>query len=162
MTSPSQPASVPNGEPVHRWAAFRQTMYLVLSLGLAGAALVFLLWSPFGSHPPDHKNESEPACYVRVAGPELIWIRPDSLLGKKLQHVEAAVRELQSPKLTVTGSVVALTPARARTQPMPAGLRDSTELATTYGDLLKARARRIVLPRTRSSSTIKEARQGRA
>jgi membrane fusion protein, heavy metal efflux system len=76
---------------------------------------------------------------VRVAGPDLIAVQPDTPLASKLDVRTVATERIAAPLLSVTGSVVArLSPGTDN-----ADARwdfSQLELATTYADWLRARA----------------------
>jgi hypothetical protein len=87
----------------------------------------------------------EPEEVVRVAGPGVIGVAPESRLAEKLEAGRPRRQTTSAPALTVTGSVVARLDARKK----PGGVGDDTEdhwdfatpdLAATYGDWVKARA----------------------
>src|SRR5262249_12275052 len=141
--APNKPAephgkSAPNGR---GWAGARQTLSLLLSLAAASAVLLLLLWSPFKAHDEESSKRETAAVAddVKGAGFGLIAIKPGSSLEKKLVIHEAAPQLIDTPLLTVTGSIVArLGPGKDT----PEARWDfaAPELATAYSDWLKARA----------------------
>jgi hypothetical protein len=81
----------------------------VLALLLTGAALVYLLRSPFGRHPTQEPAAGPPknAEVVQFTGTDLVSIKPDTPLARKLEISAVDTEKVSSPLLTVTGSVVA-------------------------------------------------------
>ncbi len=55
-------------------------LQLIVSVALAASVLIWLLWSPFRSHSGDEPEEknSAPAEVVKVVGPRMIAITPDT------------------------------------------------------------------------------------
>src|SRR5690242_16547355 len=93
--------SSPEGAPKLRSESKRSTTWdrisfvvqLILTLGIAGGVLAYLLWS--GTSSPsqeDEKRPTRPEEVVQVAGPLSIRVRPGTPLDSKLQvaSVEAA------------------------------------------------------------------------
>src|SRR5262249_52374262 len=125
---------------VAAWRA-RLRRWWPLALTLVGAAVAVGWWL--------RRSESDKASTatsaattvqtVKVAGPSLIALQPDTPLANKLDVRTVAAERITSPLLTVTGSIVArLAPgkdsAEARWD------FSQLELATTYADWLRARA----------------------
>jgi membrane fusion protein, heavy metal efflux system len=117
------------------WSALQ----LVLALLLTLAALVLLLWSPFGRPAPLATEPSASADAVRLDESGLLRIAPDTPLGKKLEIAEVTREKISAPLLTVAGSVV----ARLRPGPGPAEDRwqfSTPELLGAYTDWRKSNA----------------------
>jgi hypothetical protein len=80
-----------------------------LALLLTGAALVYLLWSPFGRHQAKEPATEPPrnAEVVQFTGTGVVSVKPDTPLARKLEVAAVDTQKVSSPLLTVTGSVVA-------------------------------------------------------
>lgn len=113
----SPPAAVPP-PPDRRswWAVVWSGGQFVVALGATVAALAYLLVTPPAKpDPPPDDREATAAAAVRVVGPGVIRIEPDSPLGKKIRAVTVRPSRVTAPVLTVTGTVAAsLRPGTAR------------------------------------------------
>src|SRR5437016_2897220 len=87
---------------------------LLLALALTVAALVWLLRpQPIPAEASD--EDRRPPEVVQIAGPRLVRIQTGSKLEKKLQIVAVESADVNTPVLTVTGTVVAsLRPGNGR------------------------------------------------
>jgi hypothetical protein len=108
---------------------------------LTAGSLLVLLWSSFqGTATPALKAQpTQNADVVRLVGPRLIAVMPDSPLDKKLEIAGASKQKTPAPVLSVTGSIVARLPAGSG----PAEDRwqfNSPDLLSAYTDWQKARA----------------------
>ena len=120
----------------------------VLAILITVAVLAYLLWPA----QPGSEEATQPAPesqIVKLVGPHRLAITPGTPLEKKLVVAEVVQQETQSPRLKVTGSIVArLPPGKERVPPpksdasIPDGRWDfnSPELASAYADWLKVRA----------------------
>lgn len=135
MTNPkAAPAIAPGtgGTPDRR----RRAPYYAAAAVLGVAAVAFLLRT---SPPEVPQTASGAAASVRVAGPRLIAVAPDSPLEAKLDVRPVAAEHLSAPRFIGTGAIVArLAPASGTGE----GGWDFSqlELATMYADWLRARA----------------------
>ncbi len=112
---------------------------MTLSLAGTGTLLAFLLWSPFeGEAPLPRAKPPAGSEAVQLTGSRTLVIRPDSLLAKKLKYVRAKFEEVNTPVLTVTGSVVARLGSGKDSAPTRWDFA-TPDLATAYADWLKAR-----------------------
>jgi len=115
-----------------RWGLVGLVLIAALALGL------WMLRSAPEMQSPGSRD-AKAAEAVRVAGPQLIAVQPDSPLANKLDLRRVAAERTAAPLLTVTGSIVArLAPGQGS-----ADARwdfSQLELATTYADWLRARA----------------------
>lgn len=109
---------------------------------LGALVLVWLFWPHHratANTNPRRFSNTAPHDVVSVAGPSLLAIDPESLLGKRLPLVKIELRSVSHPLLIVTGSVV----ARIRDGSEPLEERwqfASSDVATTYADWLQAQA----------------------
>lgn len=104
-TPPKQPAS-PARE--SRWTKWWFRIQFVLSLAIAGGVLAYIAWMPTGLHRPEVETPRiERESVVEAVGPGLVRVDPESSLFRKLRIDVAESREITSPKLQVTGTVVA-------------------------------------------------------
>jgi hypothetical protein len=110
----------------------------LIALGLAGAALAYLLLHP-GSHAPEDASANKPALPVEIAGPHLLRIRPDSTLEKRFQTATASQRSIRAPVVIVTGTVVASMSHGENGKP-DFWQFNSPEILTTYADWRRATA----------------------
>ncbi|HEX3313790.1 MAG TPA: efflux RND transporter periplasmic adaptor subunit [Gemmataceae bacterium] len=116
------------------------TGQFLIALGLTCAALAWLLLVP-AAETVEKKDERQPPNeVVTVVGDRLISIRPDSIIAKNLAKDCATIEaiEVSTPKVTVTGRVV------ASLRPGGAGKKsdywqfDTAENLTAYTDWQKA------------------------
>jgi hypothetical protein len=93
-----------------RWLSPR--VQFILSLAIAGGVLALLIWAPWqgskGGGTETRPTETAPV--VRLAGPGLIAVTPDTPLAKKLTVAPVTGAKLTAPVLTITGSLVARLP----------------------------------------------------
>src|SRR5205823_4513943 len=160
--APGTPGPPPPAPPARRsvWSRVWSGGQFVVALGLTLAALAYLLTHP-GSKPEVATDGRQAAAdeAVRLAGPGLIRVAPDTPLGRKLSEGASAVRptRITAPVLTVTGTVVAslrpgpansaaVTPAVLSVIGGAAAVRASDywqfnapEVLTTYTDWQKAK-----------------------
>jgi RND family efflux transporter MFP subunit len=131
--APTDPRSGqrPNGVP-----ASPLRFWLPIAAAVAVVALaVLVLWT---HQPPSLEPTAASEDTVKVAGPQLIAVQPDSPLANKLDVRTLASEHITTPLLTVSGSVVArLGPGKDAAD----GRWDFShlELATMYADWLRAR-----------------------
>jgi hypothetical protein len=111
-----------------------------LSLLIAGGVLALLVIAPWlssrGADP--ESRPKEPPAVVKLIGPGLIAVTPDTPLAKKLIVSSVTTEKLTAPVLTITGSVV----ARLRPGKEPAQDRwqfTSPDVLSAYTDWQKAR-----------------------
>jgi hypothetical protein len=106
--------------------------------GLVVVAMVVVLRTCRRSEPASTRG-TEDAAVVRLVGPSLIEVAPESPLAAKLDAGPVASETIATPLLTVTGSVVARLGAGKDSQE---GRWDFSqpELAASYADWLRARA----------------------
>ncbi len=116
-------------------------LQLIVSVALAAMVLVWLLLAPFRSHSDDDSDEKSlaPAEVVKVIGPRMIAITPDTPLAKKLDVATVARVEVDVPVLNVTGSIV------ARLHPGPGPAQDrwqfsSSDVLSAYTDWQKSQS----------------------
>jgi hypothetical protein len=131
---PPEKSATTRSRPGWLWPAVQ----FVAALVVAGAALVFLIWSP-GHVPLPSAETSEDAQAVKLLGPHLLSIQAGTPLENKLAIAQVAREMTSAPLLKVTGSIVARLPlGNGQTE----GRWDFNvpELATAYADWLKARA----------------------
>jgi len=117
-------------------------MKMKLGFGmLAAGALLVLLWFSFqGTATPAPKAEPPRAAeVVRLVGPRLIAVTPETPLEKKLVIAAASKQQTPAPVLRVTGSVVARLPA-GKGPPEDRWQFSNPELLSAYTDWQKARA----------------------
>jgi hypothetical protein len=127
------------------WSAAQFVAALALTVG----ALVYLITAPPAKPEPstDEGSAGEP---VRVPGPYLVRIEPNTPLANKLQTAEIRPVRLTAPALTVTGTVVAsLRPGTLKVRggwlPLFPRTSDywqfnSSEVLSTFTDWQKAKA----------------------
>lgn len=137
-TSPIPQPSSPNPPPSPpRWLSPR--VQFILSLAIAGGVLALLMWSPWqGKGAGTEARPTERAPVVRLVGPGLIAITPDTPLAKKLTVAPVTGEKLTAPILSVTGSLVARLPPGKE----PAQDRwqfTSPDVLSAYTDWQKAR-----------------------
>jgi multidrug efflux pump subunit AcrA (membrane-fusion protein) len=150
--SPPAPAvtSAPPA-PRARLAALWSGGQLAVALLATVGVLVYLLAAPAPTPepPPDDRGAGDEP--VRVAGPYLVRVEPNTPLAAKLRAAEVRPKRTSAPALTVTGTVVAsLRPVGKRAKdgggsaPDPAAgdfwQFNSPEVLTTFTDWQKARA----------------------
>src|SRR5438128_4887848 len=117
-------------------------MKIKLGFGmLAVGALLVLLWFSFqGTATPAPKAEPpRTAEVVRLVGPRLIAVTPETPLEKKLVIAAASKQQTPAPVLRVTGSIVARLPA-GKGPPEDRWQFSNLELLSAYTDWQKARA----------------------
>ena len=122
-----------------RWGWLWPAAQVIVALSLTGAALVYLLWSPHKGPTPPTPGEETPSHgdAVRLVGPDLVSISPDTPLGRKLEVAPVGSESVSAPLLTVTGSVV----AQLRPGSAPAEDRwqfSTPELLSAYTDWRKS------------------------
>jgi hypothetical protein len=115
--------------------------WLLAILG-AVAVLALLLWpTPRGKPLTAERGKGEEA--VKLIGPGLVSVAPDTPLAKKLVVAEAVSQSVSAPIVKVTGAIVARLPAGSNAGKDPTEARwdfNSPDLAGAYADWLKARA----------------------
>ncbi len=149
MTSPATPSPQqppPVARPIaSRWQGdwFWPTVQWLLAILGAVAMLVLLLWPASKAAKEVRVETGKGAEDVKLIGPCLVRVTPDTPLEKKLVVALAASQSVSAPIVKVTGAIVARLPSGND----PA--KDSTEgrwdfnspdLAGAYADWLKARA----------------------
>lgn len=142
-SSSASPPSAPMWRRLWPWA-------LAITL-LSGSAIAAGWWRgwwvlPEAAVAPENDNASTgPPVVVTVAGPRLVHVDPESRLARRLAVVPVQSAEVRTPLMTVTGNVVARLGKRMHARTGPDAAEEhwdfvTAELATTYGDWLKARA----------------------
>src|SRR5438270_780206 len=102
-----------DSRPNSRWAAVWSAAQLFVALALTIAMLVYLVVTPATSSPPESSARAAPPQAVEQIGPGLIRIQPGSSLETKLQTLTLETSVINTPLLTVTGTVSAsLRPGR--------------------------------------------------
>jgi RND family efflux transporter MFP subunit len=127
---PTGPRSIgPSRNPARRWVPIAAAVVvLIVALGL---------WMRRSATPEPAVEPAEEA--VKVAGPQLIAVQPNSPLANKLDVRTVTAEHISTPLLTVTGSVVARL-APGKDSPDARWDFSHLELATAYADWLRARA----------------------
>jgi membrane fusion protein, heavy metal efflux system len=120
------------------WQRFSSLAQFLASLLITIVVLCYLLFVP--SAPPVVEStlprHQDP---VRIEGPGLLYVDPESPITKKLQIVAVRKAIISSPVLTVTGRVAAsLRPGRGKGEDF--WQFDSADVLTTYTDWRKAQA----------------------
>lgn len=120
------------------WKSILSTLQLLIALGISGAVLVWLLWSP----PPlrsDRENSAATSrSQVEVTGPRTIRVQSDGPLARKLETIHVEASDVTVPLIRVTGTVLA---SRRPGRGEPDFWQfDTTDLLTTYSDWEKAGA----------------------
>lgn len=134
--NPAPPRGTSEKTPASRWAEIWSTSQLILSLIVASCVLIYLLIVPISSPTTDDAN-SRPPEVVQFAGPGLLRIKPGTTLDKKLERVTVKATTLNSPILTVTGTVAAsLRPGNDKG--VNSWQFNSSEVLTAYNDWQKA------------------------
>lgn len=157
QTSPVSPRpvpSIPHG-PVPRssLARLRDAGQFVLALAFTLGVLAYLLLVPASRPEPAGERPSPAVEPVALAGPGLLRVDPGSALADKLQIAELRATRINTPLLTVTGSVAAsLRPGNTSGLTSVVGAVgvavrradywqfNLPEVLTTYTDWQKARA----------------------
>jgi cobalt-zinc-cadmium efflux system membrane fusion protein len=129
--SPPPPRAADATPPPPRRATWRERASLgaqmVISLAVAGAALVYLL-RPGTPPPPPASRPADADPVARVSGRLTLKVRPGTPLDDKLYTALVEPRTTTAPIFTVTGRTL------ASLRPGPDGTRDAWQFATT--DLL--------------------------
>lgn len=141
----------PSAPPSASW--WRRLWLWALAVALLSGAAAAAGWWRGWWVPPEsifapevsEANPAEPPVVVTVAGPRLVRVEPESRLARRLTIVPVQSAVVRTPLMTVTGNVVARLGKRTlnRTDPDADGEYwdfATAELATTYGDWVKARA----------------------
>jgi hypothetical protein len=111
MTSPANSPSAlpsPGGRRRSTWQRLSLIVQLLLSLAVAGGALVYLIRA--GTKPPspeDEKRPSPPEEFANVAGPRLIRVRPGTAIENKLRVATVESALITAPAIPVTGAALA-------------------------------------------------------
>lgn len=141
MTNP--PQNPPHADPqppdpsAHGgWRQLRSRVQLLAALALTVGMLAYLLLAPTASAPSVNEDETLVEV-VQRAGPGVLRILPGTALEKKLDIVTVAPTRINSPLLTVTGTVVAsLRPGPQKG--MDQWQFNAPEVLTAYTDWQKA------------------------
>ena len=149
MTSPTSPSpeqTPRGGEPVaSRWRGdwFWPTAQWLLAILGALAVLALLLWPASRATKQVQTETGKGVEDVKLVGPCLVKVAPDTPLAKKLVVALAASQAVSAPIVKVTGAIVARLPAGNVLSKDPTEGRwdfNSPDLAGAYADWLKARA----------------------
>jgi multidrug resistance efflux pump len=141
MTTPSEsaPSTPQPGNDPTRFDWLRQSLGLVLSIGIALAALAVLYFEPYrGGDDEPRSRTNTPDRSVQITDAGLLHIKPDSTLKDKLTFNTVRRVQVKTPILVVTGSIA----ARLGPGPDNAAARwdfITSDLANAYVDWLKAR-----------------------
>jgi len=90
-----------------RWQQVWSALQLIVSLALTVAMLVYLVVTPAAPTPVEDSSRTAKTEAVELAGPGLVRIHPGTSLETKLQTHKVESTVINSPILTVTGTVVA-------------------------------------------------------
>jgi multidrug efflux pump subunit AcrA (membrane-fusion protein) len=103
------------------------------------AFLAYLLFTPAMHLPSEVEAVAGPPAVVRVVGPDLLAVEPESTFARRLQVAEVRAQSIAEPVLTVTGKVVASRrPGMGKDEDF--WQFDAPEVLTAYTDWEKAQA----------------------
>jgi hypothetical protein len=136
----TRPAETPAGQKgPSRWSKIWSASQLILALLLTASVLVYLMLTPAVPPPSAEQRRPPQAEIVEVVGPGRIRIRPGTPLEEKLQILTVETTRIDSPVLSVTGTVVAsLRPGHG--QGSDYWQFNAPEVLTAYTDWQKATA----------------------
>lgn len=117
-------------------SGYWSTVQLIVALIVTSALMAYLLINPGGSH-TDGEDTARNIDIVEVAGPDLIRIHTGTSLEKKLETVTLQQNTIDSPTLTVTGTVAASIRPGYKKGP-DYWQFNSSEILTAYADWQKA------------------------
>jgi hypothetical protein len=139
---PSHPPAPANHQPLSLLSRLLDTGQFFLALGLTSAVLAWLLFAPSAENKKNEDERQPTNEVVTLAGPRLLSIQPDSMIGKKLMlncgTIEVA--KISTPKVTVTGRVVASLRPAGDGKVSDYWQFDTTENLTAHTDWQKAKA----------------------
>ncbi len=134
---PDAPAVAP---PRSRWPHVWARIQFALSVVAVSGMLAYLLWAPETGPPATAgQSQSDRGGDVRVVGSQLLRVRPDSPLSRKLRVTTVQAAQITAPVLTVPGTVVAsLRPGNGKGNDY--WQFNAPELLTAFTDWQKATA----------------------